>query len=237
MTRSLSVRVLIADDEPIMRDVARLACEEHGVEVIGEAATGREAVRETLRLLPDILVLDLDLTDIDGFEVSRRLRAVGCDVRVLGTTGEGGPAAVLGALRVGIGGLLDRLGVATGLPEALRQLEAHGRAFTAEQQELALAQFGAFVRRSRERATIVSSLTPRQREIIRLIAGGFTSRQMATQLGLSERTIESHITEAYRRLGVRTRVQAVAKAVQAGFADLHPRGRSVGPDLAEAEAG
>jgi len=223
MPRSPAVRVLIADDEPIMRDVARMACEEHGLDVIGEAGSGVEAVAETIRLHPDILVLDLDLRDIDGFEVSRRLRRARCDVRVLGTTGEGGPVAVLAALRVGIGGVLDKLGVPTGLAEALRTLASGGGAFTAEQHRDALDQFAAFLQRSRDRAVLASVLTPRQREILRLIVDGHTTRQMATRLGLSERTVQSHITLAYRKLGVRTRVQAVARAVQTGFADLQPR--------------
>src|SRR5437763_9706744 len=135
-----SLRVVIADDEPIIRDVVRMACEEHGVRVVGEAAGGVEAVRETLRLRPDVLVLDLDLRDIDGFEVSRRLRAEGCDVRILGTTGEGGPPAMFRAIRTGIGAVLSRAGMATTLPDSLRSLAGSGRAISAEQHDLALAQ-------------------------------------------------------------------------------------------------
>jgi DNA-binding NarL/FixJ family response regulator len=216
------VRVLIADDEPIMRDVARMACEEHGVEVVGEASSGFEAVEQTLFLRPDILVLDLDIIGIDGFEVSRRLRAAGCDVRVLATTGEGGPAAVFRALRTGIGGLLDRFGVRTGLAGAIDALAEVGGAFTAEQHAAALAEFGSFVRRARERAALDALLTRREREVITLIAAGCTTRQMASRLRLAEATVESHITRIYRKLGVRSRVQAVARAVEAGLADLGP---------------
>jgi DNA-binding NarL/FixJ family response regulator len=234
---SVGVRVLIADDEPIMRDVARMACEEQGAEVVGEAATGREAVERTLALLPDILVLDLDLRDIDGFEVSRRLRASGCDVRVLGTTGEGGPVAVLKALRVGIGGLLGKLGVATELPSALAALTSHGRAFTAEQQEVALDELAALLRHRRERSRIHTSLSPREREVLGLISAGLTTRQMASRLGISARTVESHISRAYRKLSVRTRVQAVALAAEAGIADLRPRSRAPRDDVLAARAG
>src|SRR2546421_3485080 len=221
--RPLAIRVLIADDQPIMRDVARMACEEHGALVVGEAAGGAEAVEETLRLGPDVLVLDLDLHDVDGFEVSRRLRAAGCRVRILGTTGEGGPAAVFRALRTGIGGLLDGLGVVSGLPQALKALTSEGRAFTAEQEEVALAQFEVFLRRARDRSRLASSLTEREREVLRLICTGMTTGQMATRLGVTAGTVEAHITKAYRKLGVRSRVQAVARAVEAGITDLHPR--------------
>jgi DNA-binding NarL/FixJ family response regulator len=216
------IRVLVADDEPIMRDVARLACEELGVEVVGEAAGGLEAVEQALALRPDVLVLDLDLPDIDGFEVSRRLRAAGCEVRVLGTTGEGGPAALFRAIRTGIGGVLDKFGVSTGLSDALSGLVADGAAYTPEQRHMAMDQFGALVRRARERSRVTRALTRRERDVIRLIAAGLTTRQMATRLGVSEATVETHITRAYRKLGVRTRVQAVARALQSGIVDLNP---------------
>jgi DNA-binding NarL/FixJ family response regulator len=231
------VRVLIADDEPIMRDVARLACEDQGVEVLGEVTSGLDAVEETIRLRPDVLVLDLDLRDIDGFEVSRRLRAAGCDTRVLGTTGEGGPSAVFRALRFGIAGLMDKLGVGTGLRRALASLDTGGGAFTPEQQEAALDQFESFLRRSRERGRLRAVLTPRERDVTALIAAGLTTRQMASRLGVSEGTIESHITRAYRKLGVRTRVQAAARAVEVGLADLDPRSRARRSEPSTAIAG
>ncbi|MFN2545516.1 MAG: LuxR C-terminal-related transcriptional regulator [Actinomycetota bacterium] len=217
------LRVVIADDEPIMRDVARLACEEHGVEIVGEVSTGEDAVEAALRLAPDVLIVDLDLHDIDGFEVSRRLRAAGCTARVLATTGEGGPAAVFRAIRTGIGGLLDKFGVGSGLAGAIAALSTEGGAFTDEQHEVARAEFGTFLRRARERDRLTRALTRRERDVVRLIAAGLTTRQMATRLGLAEATVESHITRAYRKLGVRSRVQAVARAVQCGIADLGPR--------------
>ena len=235
--RSPSVRVLIADDEPIMRDVARMACEEHGATVIGEVGTGEEAVTRALELRPDILVLDLDLSDVDGFEISRRLRAAGCDVRILGTTGEGGPVAVLQALRNGIAGLLDKLGVVTSLPTALAALAASRGAFTAEQQEVALHELASLLRSRQQRSRIRASLSVREREVLALIAQGLSTKQMATRLGISPRTVESHISRTYRKLSVRTRVQAVTRAAQAGIADLRPRSRRENGELAATRAG
>jgi len=236
-SRAPSIRVLIADDEPIMRDVARMACEEHGAEVIGEVGTGEEAVAAALEQRPDILVLDLDLQDVDGFEISRRLRASGCDVRVLGTTGEGGPVAVLRALRNGIGGVLGKMGVVTSLPTALASLAASGGAFTAEQQEVAMHELAALLRHTRERSRLRSTLSPREQEVLALIAQGLSTKQMASRLGISPRTVESHISRAYKKLSVRTRVQAVARAAQAGIADLRPRARRGKDDLAATRAG
>ena len=223
-----ALRVVIADDEPIIRDVARMACEEFGAQVAGEAATGVEAVERTMELRPDVLILDLDLHDIDGFEVSRRLRAAGCSVQILGTTGEGGPPAMFRAIRTGIGGVLSRAGMATNLPDSLRAIAGAGRAISVEHHDLALSQFGAFLVRTRRRAQVSSALTRRERAVLNLIAQGLTTRQMATRLGLSHRTVEGHISSAYRKLSVRSRVQAAAKAVEAGIADLRP-GPRMGP--------
>jgi DNA-binding NarL/FixJ family response regulator len=235
--RAPAIRVLIADDEPIMRDVARMACEEHGATLVAEVATGESAVLCTLEFRPDILVLDLDLPDVDGFEVSRRLRAAGCDVRILGTTGEGGPVAVLGALRNGMAGLLDKMGVVTSLPNALAALAASRGAFTAEQQEVALDELASLLRSRQERSKIRASLSVREREVLALISQGLSTKQMATRLGISPRTVESHISRAYRKLAVRTRVQAVTRAAQAGIADLRPRSRRENDELAATRAG
>src|SRR5438067_13972 len=192
------VRVLIADDEPIMRDVARLACEEQGLDVIGEAGTGLEAVVLTLELRPDVLVLDLDLRDIDGFEVSRRLRQAGCPTRVLGTTGEGGPGAVLRALRFGIAGVLDKMGMGPGLRRALAALATDRGAFTADQQDEALDEFELFLQRSRDRGRLRASMTRREREVAALIAAGLTTRQMASRLGPAGGPGDRHTPPAAR---------------------------------------
>jgi DNA-binding NarL/FixJ family response regulator len=221
--------VLIVDDEPILRDVARMACEAHpGVEVVGESAGGHDAVEKALGLQPDIILLDLDLADIDGFEVSRRLRREGCPAQILGTTGEGGPSAVFHALRVGIGGYLDKLRVARGLSGAIDALSSGARTFTPDDERGAIREFGTFLRRAREGGEATRAVTAREKEVLRMIAEGLTTRQIASRLGLSERTIESHLTKAYRKLGVRTRVQAVTRAVEVGIADLHHEGAGSG---------
>jgi DNA-binding NarL/FixJ family response regulator len=206
--------------------VARLAAEAHaGVEVVEEVATGEEAVAACLRVHPDILVLDLDLPDIDGFEVTRRLRSAGSTARILATTGTEGPDHAFRTLRHGIAGCIEKLAVDR-LPQAIERLAAGGNAFTPEQERLALAQFGEFLRRARETARVSSVLSTREREILSLAAEGLTTRQTASRLCLSERTVESHLRTAYRKLGVRTRYQAIAKAGALGIVGLGPLGRA-----------
>jgi len=156
---------------------------------------------------------------------SRAGSGAGCDVRVLGTTGEGGPVAVLRALRFGSAGCSTD-GSRHEPPDRAGRARASGGAFTAEQQEIALHELAALLRHSRERSRVRSSLSAREQEVLAMIAEGLSTKQMASRLGISPRTVESHISRAYRKLSVRTRVQAVARAAQAGIADLRPRSRA-----------
>ena len=144
--------------------------------------------------------------------------------------------AVLQALRNGIAGLLDKLGVVTSLPTALAALAASRGAFTAEQQEVALHELASLLRSRQQRSRIRASLSVREREVLALIAQGLSTKQMATRLGISPRTVESHISRTYRKLSVRTRVQAVTRAAQAGIADLRPRSRRENEELAATRA-
>src|SRR5919198_6167708 len=120
--RRPAIRVVLADHHPVLRDVARMACESHpDVDVIAEVDSGELAVDACLRLAPDILVLDLDLPDIDGFEVSRRLRQAGSPVKILATTGSEGVRRVFDTLRHGIAGCVEKLAVVE-LPSVIQRL-------------------------------------------------------------------------------------------------------------------
>ena len=129
------------------------------------------------------------------------------------------------------------MGMGQGLRRALAALATDRGAFTADQQDEALDEFELFLQRSRERGRLRASMTRREREVTALIAAGLTTRQMATRLGLAEGTVERHITRAYRKLGVRTRVQAAARAREAGIADLEPRSGAPRAEVAAAAAG
>lgn len=214
-----TLKVLVVDDHPMLRQVVVGACAEaDGVEVIGEAADGEEALAETQRLRPDILVLDIVLPKLDGLEVARRLRAQdGGGPRILILTGRDDPDVLFEAVRAGVDGFLDKTAEAGEITDAIHALGDGRRLFTPEQEAKAILKLRELVDQARENSAISGKLTTRELEVVNLISEGLTTFQMGKRLGLSARTIESHIARTYRKLRVKTRTEAVAKARRLGL--------------------
>ncbi len=215
------VGVLIVDEHPVFRGVVRLACEASpALEVVGEAGDGQRALEAIRRLRPDVVVIDLALPAIDGLEVARRLRRDGLGTGVLVLTARHDDEAVLGCIRAGADGYLSKTAGVGLIREAIETVASGGRVFTPEQERAAIEELGRMARQAREASGVAASLTPRELEILGLVARGLTMKQVASRLGVSPRTVESHIAKLYRKLGVRTRVQAVARGAQLGLVDL-----------------
>ncbi len=215
------VKVVIAGGHPIIRGVVRLSCaEESELEVVAEAddeAALRQACRERE---PDVLVLDSELADGDGLEALARLRADHFDVPVLMLSDHTDGSSILAAFRLGVRGYLAK---ADGLREsggAVCRIARGERVVPARLDEAAVDALGAFARQAREGSKVTATLTARQIEILALVSDGLTMQQVATRLGISPRTVESHVRNLYRKLEVSTRVQAVAKAARLGLIDF-----------------
>jgi DNA-binding NarL/FixJ family response regulator len=220
---SVVTRVLIVDDHPMVRDMIRLGCEDRPqIEVVGEAGTGDEALEASERLKPDVVVLDLVMPGFDGFEVIRRLRHERSTARILVVTNRDDAEAALEAVRLGAAGYLLKT---SALDELLDAIEAVGRGeqvFTSREDQLAHSRLRQLARRAGAAARANEVLSRRELEVLHLLADGLSTRQMASRLTLSERTIESHISHLYDKLRVRTRVQAVQRAATIGLIDLEP---------------
>jgi DNA-binding NarL/FixJ family response regulator len=217
-TSSERIRVVLVDDHPVIRDVVRLACERSSrIEVVGEAADGESALAEVSRVSPDVVVLDLSLPGMSGFEVARALKADHEGVRILAISGDNDPEAVFEARLIGVEGFFEKTQAVEDVVGAIEAVADGERAFTVEHDRAASEQLGGVVRRAREAYRVALSITPRELEVLRCIAVGLTTRQTATRLGLSERTVESHIAKLYSKLGARTRVQAVVQASRLGL--------------------
>jgi DNA-binding NarL/FixJ family response regulator len=213
-------RVLVVEDHPLVRNLVRMACAElAGAEVVGEVGQGHRAVEEASRIHPDVIVLDLSIPGLDGLELARRLRAMGSTSRILVLTGRQQEQDLLEALRLGVDGFLDKSASSAEIAEAVRAVARGERAFTQEQELRAAAQLETVAHRARKAAAIRSRLTARQRIVLEQMANGLSAREIATQLGISERSVRTHISALYRRLGVRGRVEAVALAMEL---DLFP---------------
>jgi DNA-binding NarL/FixJ family response regulator len=216
------VRVLVVEDHPVLRGVVRLACEHTpGLALAGEVGTGEEAVEACRELRPDVVVLDLSLPGaLQGLDVARAVRAESTAGRLLVLTGRSDEEAVFDAIKAGADGFLEKTAGVRFIADALLRVGAGERVFTPEQERIAVAELGRLARQARESSGIRSSLTDRELEILELVSGGLTVKQVASRLGLSPRTVETHIAKLYRKLGVRNRVQAVSKAAALGLVEL-----------------
>jgi DNA-binding NarL/FixJ family response regulator len=219
---SRPTRVLVVDDHPLVRKLVRRACEQvKGTEVVGEVGEGDRAVEEGLRLRPDVVVLDLNLPKLDGLEVARRLRDQGSPPRILVLTGRVEADDLLQALVTGVDGFLDKGASTEEIADALRSVAQGNRIITAEQEARAAAQLATRARRTQESVRAASLLTPRQRAVLAFMAEGLTAKQIAARLDISERSVRTHTSALYRRLGVRGRVAAVGRAIDLDLLPPH----------------
>ena len=191
-----------------------------GIERVYPVADREQIVEEVRQRRPAIAVIDLDPAGPESIELIRQLSAAAADVLVVLLTDRVDGAVALEAIRSDVRGLLLK-------PDALRQLAPNLRRVSAGErvidpllEESAVSTLGRFARQMREGSEVEAVLSPREMEILRLMVDGLTMRQIARRLGISARTVETHATNLYRKLDVRTRVQAVAKAASIGIIEL-----------------
>ena len=211
----MSIRILIADDHGVLRAGLRaLLSAESDLEVAGEAADGREALRLVSELDPDVVLLDVNMPGPDGIEVTRRLKAVKPKVRVLILTVHEDEGLLREAIRAGASGYILKRAVESELIYAIHavwrgDLYVHPAMTRALLQDL----HSTLV----EDEAPVEPLTPREMEVLRLIAEGHTNRQIAEVLSISVRTVESHRANLMSKLGLHSRVELVRYAKRHGF--------------------
>ena len=208
------VRVVLADDHPVVRDGLRLLFASlPEVEVVGEAATGRQAIREAVLTQPDVVVMDLRMPDTDGVEATRELRRVAPGVAVLILTMMDDDDSLFAAIRAGARGYV--------LKGASQQEIA--RAITAVASGEAIFGPGIAQRALRllseppATPTPFPTLTHRERDVLDLIAEGLSNSAIASQLGLSIKTVGSQISSVFAKLQVEGRPDAIVRARKAGL--------------------
>lgn len=220
------IRVLIADDQPLVRDgLAAIIGADPELELVGQAENGREAARLARELGPDVVVMDIRMPELDGIEATRAiLRAPGVRPRILILTTYDVDAYVYEALRAGASGFL--------LKDAPRhQLLSAIRTIAAGETLLAPAVTRRLVERHLRRPEASASdaldeLTPREREILALVGGGLSNREIAEDLRVGESTVKTHIGRVFEKLGVRDRAQAVVLAYETGLVEPGDTGTS-----------
>ncbi|MGW5361426.1 response regulator [Actinopolymorpha pittospori] len=216
-------RVVIADDQALVRTGFTMILTAAGIEVVGQAANGYEALAETRRLRPDVVLMDIRMPELDGLEATRRIlteaptTAEGLAVRVVMLTTFDLDQYVYAALTAGASGFLLKDVTPDHLVHAVRLVQ-EGDALLAPTITRRLVE--RFAHADSGRATLhrdLTALTPREREVLELLAGGLSNTELATALQLSEATVKTHITRILTKLQLRDRVQAVVLAYETGL--------------------
>ncbi|HEX7105298.1 MAG TPA: response regulator transcription factor [Acidothermaceae bacterium] len=212
------IRVLLADDQELVRSGFRLILElADGIEVVGEAVDGREAVRLAKELAPDVVLMDVRMPEVDGIEATRQLRAARPETRVLVLTTFDLDEYVYAAVRAGASGFLLKDAPREQLVTAVRTV-ARGEALLAPAITKRLIE-RYVARPSPEAAPGVAELSAREDEVLRLLARGLSNAEIAAELFVGEATVKTHVARVLAKLGLRDRVQAVVFAYEHGLVE------------------
>lgn len=209
-----SIRVLIADDHLIVREGLRLIFETaDSIEVVGEASDGAEAIRLADELKPNVVLMDLRMPNVDGLTAIERLRSAQPDIAVVILTTYNEDALMMRGLKAGARGYLLK---DTDRQTLLDTIRAAARGETLLKPEV-VARLLAASQAESARSESKIDLTDREREVLNRIARGDRSKEIAVELGITERTVKAHLASIYNKLGVDSRAAAIAVAAQRGL--------------------
>ncbi len=207
------VKVLVADDHPVYREgIVRAVKERPDLELVGEASDGREALQQVRDLVPDVAVLDIRMPGLDGTQVLNALRRDGVPTEVLFLSAFLESELAYRTVAEGAKGYLSKEAARQEICDAIVTIARGGTALAPEVQA-SLAQ-GI---RERELAGGRPELTPREREVLHLIAEGMSAPEIGKRIHLSPTTVKTHLHTRYEKLGVRDRAAAVAEAMRRGL--------------------
>ena len=210
-------RVLIADDDDLMRaGLAELLTVDPGIEVAGQAATGREAVEQARRLTPDVVLMDVRMPDLDGIAATRELARAAPGVRVLILTTFEQDDYVFGALRAGASGFLLKRTRPEELLAAVHTIAAGDSLLSPSVTRRVIDRMAQQPTPELADQARLDALTPREREVLERIARGLSNREIAAALAVEESTVRTHVKRILMKLELRDRVQAVIFAYETG---------------------
>jgi DNA-binding NarL/FixJ family response regulator len=210
------IRILLVDDQPLVRAGLRRILEvDDRLLVVGEAEDGQRAVEQALALRPDVVLMDIRMPILDGIEATRRIADAEIPARIVMLTTFGLDELVVAALRAGASGFILKESPPEEIIEAVRVV-ARGDALIAPQVTRAvLDELHRHPARLELQAKL-EALTPREREVLELLARGLSNAEIAAELVVGEGTVKTHVAHVLAKLGVRDRVQAVVYAFEAG---------------------
>jgi len=209
----MTIRVLIADDHTVVREGLRLFLSvQDDIEVVGEAVDGREAIEQAEALQPDVLLLDMVMPEMDGLTALPRIRQVAPQTAVLVLTSFGDDRKVIPAVRAGAAGYLLKSVSSAELVEAVRQVAAGKPALHPDAARMLMREV-----RSGPGQVGNESFTPRELEVLSLLAHHLSNKEIAAELGIGEKTVKTHVSNILSKLGVRSRADAARYAREQGL--------------------
>jgi DNA-binding NarL/FixJ family response regulator len=216
------LRILVADDHGLVRRGARTLLQaRHGWRVVGEAANGREAVEKAIELKPDVAVIDIGMPELDGVEVVRQIREAVPDTKVLVLTMHESGQVVRRALDAGARGYLLKSDLTECLLKAVRAVSEGKRFLTPKVSEIVLEGFLNTKNQHHRGEWAGTRTTPRETEIIGLLAEGKVNKEIAALLGISVRTVETHRSKIMLKLGLHSLAELIHYAMRHGMTQGH----------------
>jgi DNA-binding NarL/FixJ family response regulator len=207
------IRVLLVDDHAILREgIKALLEKQDNIEVVAEAADGREAISRVAQFRPDVVVLDISMPMMDGLESTRQMKRDNPDIKVLVLTMHDNEEYFFQLLRAGASGYVTKKSVSRELVSAIEAVYRGESFFCPSMAKFLLSDFLRLDKAVEN--TGQEELTPREREIVKLIAEGYTNQQIADLLHRSVKTIESHRSNILRKLGIHDSIELVKYAVR-----------------------
>ncbi|MFN8233355.1 MAG: response regulator transcription factor [Actinomycetota bacterium] len=207
------IRALIVDDHPVTREGLRTALElSDDVAVVGEAASGEEAVDRAGELTPDVVFMDVRMPGMDGIEATRRILEVAPETKVILITIDESRGAIAQAIQAGVSGYLLKDASADALIDAARNA-IEGNAVIHPQLTRTFIEEVRLAEPNQDQ----TPLSKREREILQKVADGATTKQVASELGISPHTVKTHLERIFEKLGANDRAQAVAIAIRTGI--------------------
>jgi DNA-binding NarL/FixJ family response regulator len=223
------LHILLADDHAVVREGLRRLIElQPDMEVVAEAAVGNEAVAQATRLRPDVAVVDVSMGQAGGADATKRLRMLVPPIRVLALTVHEDSSYLRELLEAGASGYMLKRAAAEELIRAIRAVAAGGVYVDPRVGEKLVRSLGT---RRVGSTTAISELSEREDAVLRLIAQGYTNKEIAAQLGVSVKTVETYKARSMEKLGLRSRVDIVRTATERGWA----ADRELSPPLAKKE--
>jgi DNA-binding NarL/FixJ family response regulator len=217
----MRTRILVADDHDVVRQGVRALLEaQPGWEICGEAADGREAVRKTAALKPDVVVLDIGMPELNGLEATRQILKADPRMEVLVLTMHESEQVVREVVAAGARGYVLKSDAGRTLLAAVDALRQHKPFLTGRASEIVLEAFREASAPAGARSRAEGSLTPREREVVQLLAEGRSTKQVAAQLSISVKTAEAHRANIMRKLRVHSVSELVRYAIRNHLVEL-----------------